>query len=296
MIKLSTKIVPTFPPLYIITIIICFIPQDIELSVLGELQGGLVTEASGIAASRLNPDVLWTHNDSDGLNRIFAFNRQGKNLGIFYLANIVARDWEDLAIGPGPVKGVSYLYVAEIGDNDAQYPEKYIYRFPEPYIDPSAGLIVDTIKTIETITFRFPDSVRDAETLLLDPLNLDLYVISKREKNVHVYLAPHDQSLDSTITLTLVGNLSFRNATSGEFSPDGQHLLIKTYDNVFHWKRNPSEPLIQILSAAPDTLPYVIEPQGEAICWSPNGKGYYTISEEKDSLPVNLNFYNFNIR
>jgi hypothetical protein len=40
--------------------------------------------------------------------------------------------------------------------------------------------------------FQYPDGSRDAETLLLDPLTKDIYVISKREfEDIRVYRAPY---------------------------------------------------------------------------------------------------------
>ena len=46
---------------------------------LGLIEYGGINEASGIAASRKNADVLWIHNDSGGKNRISEFH------GIAYL-------------------------------------------------------------------------------------------------------------------------------------------------------------------------------------------------------------------
>jgi len=88
---------------------------------LGLIGYDAISEASGIAASRSNPDVLWTHNDGGDSPRLFAFNTQGKHLGVYSIAGVSNRDWEDMAIGPGPIDGQQYLYIGEIGDNDAQY-------------------------------------------------------------------------------------------------------------------------------------------------------------------------------
>ena len=43
-----------------------------------------------------------------------------------------ADDLEDIAVGRGPVDGVSYIYVADIGNNDYDKNVFTIYRFPEP--------------------------------------------------------------------------------------------------------------------------------------------------------------------
>ena len=44
----------------------------------------------------------------------------------------VNRDWEDIALGNGPVAGTNYIYLADIGDNSIDSSQYYIYRFAEP--------------------------------------------------------------------------------------------------------------------------------------------------------------------
>ena len=75
-----------------------------------------LNEISGVVESRTRTGVLWVHNDSGDTARIFAIGLDGRTLGTFGLAGIQARDWEDLAAGPGPVAGRRYLFVGDIGD------------------------------------------------------------------------------------------------------------------------------------------------------------------------------------
>jgi len=91
----------------------------------------------------------------------------------------------DVAIGPGAKRNKKYVYVAEIGDNNAQYDFKYLYRFEEPSIKDGAEQI---IKNVETLVIKMPDGKRDTETLMIDPSTNDIYIISKREEKVHLYL------------------------------------------------------------------------------------------------------------
>ena len=100
---------------------------------MGLLEYPPINEASGVAVSRKNSDVLWTHNDKGDSNRVFACNSQGKHLGVYSIGGATNRDWEDIAVGPGPVSGQQYLYVGEIGDNSAKYDLKHIYRVPEAF-------------------------------------------------------------------------------------------------------------------------------------------------------------------
>jgi len=45
------------------------------------------------------------------------------------------------------------------------------------------------------------------------------------------------------------------------------------------------------LAKKPSTLPYVLEPQGEGICFDAADTGYFTISEKALASSVKLYFY-----
>src|SRR5262245_49162472 len=74
--------------------------------VSGVVSFGALTEASGIAASARNPGVLWTHNDGGG-GKIWALSTNAARLATFDVSHV--DDLEDIAVGPGPAAGVSYL-------------------------------------------------------------------------------------------------------------------------------------------------------------------------------------------
>ena len=258
---------------------------------LGLIEYDPINEASGIAMSKKNTDVLWTHNDSGDQNRIYALNSQGKHLGVYYIDGVLARDWEDIALGPGPVDGEYYLYIGEIGDNDSQYDLKYIYRVLEPAVDSNQVPLDTTIFGAETITFQYPDGNRNAETLMVDPLTKDIYVVSKREGIARVYRAPYPQSTTDTVTVEHVATLNLTNTVGGDISPSGRELLIKTYSNIYYWCRTPEQNLWQAFDNEPVIVSYIPEPQGEAICWDSDGMGYYTTSEELFGFQAHLYFY-----
>jgi len=259
---------------------------------LGVIEYAPINEASGIAASRKNLGVLWTHNDSGDPNRVFAFNNHGEHLGVYYIDGAGALDWEDMAVGPGPDSGVQYLYIGDIGDNQAQRELKYIYRVPEPDVDSNQTPIDTTIYGTEIITYKYPDGKRDAETVMVDPLTKDIYVVSKRENNVRVYRAQYPQSTTDTLILEHKVTLDSTQITGGDISPSGLEILIKTYFNIFYWYREPGQELWEALANEPLIVPYIWEPQGEAVGWEPEEiGGYYTISEERQGIPAHLYFY-----
>lgn len=249
-----------------------------------------IDEASGLVASRQNPNALWTHNDSGGKSRLFLVGSKGEDLGVLKLEGIKARDWEDVALGSGPEAGVSYLYVGDIGDNKARHATKRIYRFVEPVLEGKTSVTISADE-IDTLEFQYPDGKRDAETLMIDPLSKDIYVVSKREDRVHLYLAPYPQSTTEVISLQMVGTLPLTYIVAGDISPDGQEVLLKDYNQVFYWRRKGSESIAELLLSAPTRLPYEAEPQGESIAWARDKAGYYTLSEERDEAVAELMFY-----
>jgi hypothetical protein len=250
-----------------------------------------IDEASGIAASRLNAGILWVHNDSGDKSRIFALNTSGRLCATVYLKGIEARDWEDIAVSTGPDSGISYIYIAETGDNKARYDEKRIYRFREPLIDSSKSNVIETVSNVETIRFRYADGMRDAEALMVDPLTRDCYIVTKREMNVRIYRLPFPQDTMKTVTVKYLDTLDLSVIVAADISGDGSEVIMKNYSEVLYWKMKPKESIIKMVRRKPQKLPYIKESQGEAVCFSADGKGYYTIGEKKVKEECHLYFY-----
>ena len=257
----------------------------------GLIENENLTEASGLVVSRSNPAVIWSHNDSGGQARLFLVGPSGNDLGEFKLTGIENRDWEDIAIGPGPEDGKTYIYVGDIGDNISRYKEKTIYRMIEPDISSIDEKITGEIAGTESIKFEYPDGIRDAETLMVDPLSKDLYIISKREPQVGIYLLKYPYSTTEVNVLEKIGKISLSNVVGGDISADGNEVLLKTYSAVYCWEKKGDEDVGTLLQNEPVRLPYFREPQGEAIGWKVDGSGFYTVSEEPRGIEANLFFY-----
>lgn len=250
---------------------------------IGTIESSEITEASGITASRKNPGVFWTHNDSGGKSRVFAFDSLGRDLGFYYIAGIQNRDWEDIAVGPGPIEGEQYLYIADIGDNSLHYDTKYIYRVREPHVSVDQTPIDTVLYKVERLVFQYPDGNRNAETIMIDPLTLDIYIVSK-ESATKVYRAAwpytfHAAPTFDVDTLEVVTSFTFDTAVGGDISPDGREILIKKYNVMYYWTRDEDQTIDEAFEADIRTVPYFIEPQGEAVCWASDSSGYYTLSE-----------------
>jgi hypothetical protein len=255
------------------------------------LEPGKVDEASGLADSRTLDGYLWTHEDAGNLSLLYLISREGKVVQQYEPAGIINRDWEDIAVGPGPKQGVSYLYLGDIGNNDANASTDvlFIYRMPEPTSLDGTFRAAD----IDRISYRYPDGPRDAEALLVDPQTKDLFIISKELDRANLYRLPYPQSVSEVLTAEKIGSIpSVQIATGGDIAFDGQEILVRTYTNIFYWKRGPNETVGQVLSRSPNkTVPYELEPQGEAVCFDREAKGYFTLSERRSAANVTLNYF-----
>ena len=246
---------------------------------VGVVETDLIREASGMVASRQNANVLWVHNDSGDGARLFAIDTQGRLLGVCRVRGARARDWEDIAIGPGPEAGRYYLYIGDIGDNRARHRSVRIYRVGEPEVDSVRPFAEMTIGPTETIELTYPNGPRDAETLLVDPQTRDIYIISKRELFNAVYRAPYPQSTTAPAVMQRVATLPWGFAVAGDVSPDGRRVIVRSPHKASLWRRPDTQPLWRAFMEKPVGIPLMSEPQGEALAFDGKGQGYFTLSE-----------------
>jgi hypothetical protein len=246
---------------------------------MGKLENAALRELSGIAASRRNPGVLYVHNDSGDAPRLYAINEKAQLLGVCRIEGAQTRDWEDIAVGPGPEPNRPCVYLGDIGDNAAKRPEVVVYRVPEPEIDPATPFGQVTTGRADALRLVYPDRPRDAETLLVDPLTRDVYLIAKRELFARVYRAAYPQSTTQPTRMKQLTMLPWSFPTAGDVSPDGRRVIVRSLHNASLWDRPAGEPLWRAFSGRQTSLPLADEPQGEAICFDSLGTGYFTISE-----------------
>ena len=257
---------------------------------LAELNDKDLKEISGIAASINNPKHFWVHNDAGNKAEVYLLDESLQVKLICQLKGIENLDWEDISVGPGPDPDKQYVYIGDIGDNDAKAREKYIYRFEEPAL---AGDMKREISVVSKITFQLEGGSRDTETLLLDPKTKNLYVVSKREQSVHLYELKYPYDANINIASRLI-SLPMTRVVGGDFSRDGNEILLKNYDHVYYWNADSSLSIAERLTSPASQLSYKREPQGEAITWAHDGSGFYTLSEVTKGESVYLYFYKRN--
>lgn len=251
----------------------------------GTVQSDQVVEASGLVASRQYAGVLWTHNDSGDSARFFALNEVGEDLGEYELAEASAYDWEDMALGPGPVEGVDYLLLADIGDNAAVRDSVTIFRVAEPVPGAAEGGD-NTLSQWDAIELVYPDGAHDAEAFISDPESGDWLIITKVMKGeCGVYHAAHPQEVaEGPTVLEYSGPLAFEMATAADISPAGSLIVVRSYVHAEAWSRVPGMSLTEALFGAPCPVPLAPEFQGETVAFSHHGKDYFTLSEGSSQI------------
>ncbi|BCG58252.1 sugar-binding protein [Paenibacillus sp. URB8-2] len=287
-------------------------------TLIGSFNTDLIHESSGLAASRQNANVLYTHNDSGDIARFFAVNTSGNLLGIYQLDGATATDWEDMAVGPGPVAGVNYVYLGDIGDNSSNRngttrPNVAIYRTPEPTVsnpptppDPTA-VTTQHISSAnwEKIILQYPGGPTNSEALMVDPVTGDLFLVMKEHTDGDPALKNRvckasKASLDAyadtgnVLTMTQVALVTPRlnsvrtvGPTAADISPDGSLILIKNLEEAFIWQRSPGESVESVLAGnevAPIYVPVAVGQtlsvgNGEAATFAADGSKFYTVTE-----------------
>jgi len=246
------------------------------------ITAGIIDEASGLADSYANAGFLWVNQDSDNPTKIYLLGHDGKHGKSIHIDNVTNRDWEEIMVGDGPTAGKKYVYIGDIGDNQKQYDEYFIYRFEEPFIT------TDTVKSIDKIRFKYDDGRHDAEAFFIDAAKNIYIIIKTTQENAKVYQLSYPYSTTSLNTATYIATLSYTGVVGASYNSSGE-LLVKTYNNIFYYQSNQS--VLNTLKGSYSTLSYQIEPQGEAISFANNGSGFYTLSEKAFASLVNLNYY-----
>ncbi|QIP13494.1 PE-PGRS family protein [Spirosoma aureum] len=260
-----------------------FTPEPTAASV----PSGLIDKVTGLADSRSQPGNLWAIQEGGTPLVLTMLGQDGTIKGSISVPRFTNRDWEDLAIGPGPTEGTNYLYIGDIGDINVQNSISQIYRLPEP------PTLRTAITQIERINFQYPDRLQDARAMFVDPLTKDIYIVANRNPNVHLYRLPYPQNINAITVAEAFGELPIVSPVTGAtISPDGSEILVRTYTQVYYWKRKPNQSVADVLqNTISRPAPLSSEPKGEAICFDKDGKGYFSLSQKTSAASVNLYYY-----
>lgn len=243
-----------------------------------------INESSGIAASRTEQGVYYTHNDSGDAARFFRFDRTGKVTGEFSLDGVEAIDWEDMA--SARLNGRSFLYLGDVGDNSKKRKSVRVYRVEEPKGGSRA------IERFDTIELSYPDGAHNCEAVMVHPKTGDLWLVSKVDQGrSQVFVGKMPQG-SGKIDLAQVGTIEVGGTlpatqmiTGGDISPDGKQVLLLTYTAAYEFEA-PIDRFADWIRSKPKMIRTKIENQSEAVCFSRDGS---TILATSEGVPCPVN-------
>ncbi len=244
-------------------------------SVVFSLSDPRLDEISGLAPGLASPSVVYAENDSGDSARFFALDaRTGAVRGVYSVSGAHNVDWEDLAVAPDSA-GHDSVWLADIGDNDAERADVTVYRVDEPRL--SAGQDVGDVATSapDVWTLRYPDGAVNAESFMVAPGGIG-YLVTKSVLGAStVYRLPvrpgageltevarvQFAPAGSADPFGVVGELT---ATGASISPDGSLLAIRTYSDAYLWHLSDGD-VAAALRAEPTRVTLPDQPQGESI-------------------------------
>lgn len=259
--------------------------------VVGKIADPKIDESSGLIASRCQPDVFWTHNDSGDDAFIYALNRSGAKLGTWAVPNAKNYDWEDIA-GYKDSAGRCFIYIGEIGDNDRKRPYHTIYRVEEPKISSEATETNQErparTEPAEILNFIYPEGDPDAETLLVEPNSAQVYVVTKRKSGpAGVYNLGNTFGRGESLIAEKVADVSMPAVpngfvTGGDVSPDGRRVIISDYAAGYELiLPEGSSNFDDIWKQQPEIVDLGRRKIGESACYGPEGNSIFASSEGK---------------
>jgi hypothetical protein len=228
-------------------------------------------EGSGLAASRRTPGRFWSHNDS-GDPVLFALDSNGRVTGRLSISGATVEDWEAVAVGPCP--SGSCIYVADIGDNEAERKQITVYRIAEPAEASGSAKVADIFHA------TYPDGSHDAEALLVTADGRLLIVTKGETGPVSLYRFPSELRSATTMRLERVGGARNPGSTAktdritdGTVSPDGRWIALRSTRALTFYRA------ADLLAgnwreAGRVALGSVGEPQGEGVTFGSNDSVY----------------------
>ena len=259
-----------------------------------------LVENSAAAMSLRQTGVLFTINDSGNDALLFAIDTTGANRGIWRVSGASNIDWEAASMGPcgGAQQASSCVYIGDTGDNSGPRGAPAIYRVAEPTADGMRGFV-----QAEVVRYTYPDQRHDVEAMYVAQ-NGDVVLITKRplpDRSGHlrqalVFRVPasawgaHDRVVAQlTDSLPIVpGSVPFRLITDASLAPDGRHLAVRTYAQVFIFATDSVTGAVNH-AVAPTVcdVSSLGEAQGEGVTWA-NAIGRLVFTSEGRRAPLNL--------
>ncbi|MCR9202183.1 MAG: hypothetical protein NXI04_26370 [Planctomycetaceae bacterium] len=254
---------------------------------VGTLDHELLSESSGIAASRNHPGHVWIHNDSGDEPHLYLVNPRGQLIAIVKLTGAVATDWEDMC--SFSIKGTHYLLIGDIGDNDHRRdgdrkPLSRLYLIEEPKVPRANGLPTITHPVRSFIDFTYEDGIFNCEGLAWDPIDKQALVLTKEAPNkCGLYGVPLDMRRKrQQVKADRLASPFLPYVTALDVAPDGSELIVGSMFSGLRVQRAAGQSWKQAFAASAASVDLPGRIQGETICYDPTGQWLYLNSEGRN--------------
>ncbi|HEY4216491.1 MAG TPA: hypothetical protein VGM67_05105 [Gemmatimonadaceae bacterium] len=274
--------------------------QPTDIKIVSTHPRSILTENSAAVMSEQQPGVFFTINDSGNDPILFAMDTSGTDRGAWVVRGATDNDWESGSMGPcAPTDSArECVYVGDTGDNMAERRTHAIYRIDEP----AAHGQTDSV-TAEQLFYRYSDAPHDVEAMYIAP-NGDLFLITKRRlhapsgalRQALVFRVPSEAwNSRDTVTAEIVDSLSIvpgsspmRSITDASLAPDGRHLAVRTYSQLYVYATDSASGRV-VNTVAPSICNIVAlgEAQGEGVTWV-SSTGRFLFTSEGVTEPIRL--------
>ena len=259
-----------------------------------------LVENSAAAMSETQPGVLFSINDSGNDALLFAVDTLGADRGVWRVTNAKNVDWESAALGPCGDSGARArcVYIGDTGDNTSRHPTRTIYRVAEPTASGKRSRV-----RAEALIYRYADGPHDVEAMYV-PANGDVVLITKRPlrdatrrlRPALVFRLPRSAWNDAAVAVAQLvdsvpivpGSAPLRLVTDASLAPDGRHLAVRTYTQVYIVATDPvSGAVNHAVAASVCNVTSLGEPQGEGVTWG-DSSGRLVFTSEGANQPLRL--------
>jgi hypothetical protein len=265
-----------------------------------------LVENSAATLSHTQPGVWFTVNDSGNDPLLFALDTTGADRGMWRVMGATNVDWEAASVGPCSLgladssAASECVYIGDVGDNEAKRKSRVIYQVVEPAAQP-AGYTgsVDA----KRLRYRYSDGPHDVEAMYV-ARNGDTFLLTKRRlldangrarSSLVFQLPTSDWGTDSTVVAQLVdslpivpGSAPMRVVTDAALSPDGRHLAVRTYAQVYVFATDSITG--RVIGAIPPTTCNIVGTErspGEGVAWF-GRTGKLMLTAEGRSSPLDV--------
>jgi hypothetical protein len=260
-----------------------------------------LVENSAAAMSAGQPGVLFTINDSGNEAVLFALDTTGADRGAWRVDGSRNVDWEAAAIGPCAADPrPRCVYIGDTGDNTGSNAPRAIYRVDEPPAKDSAftGSI-----TAQKLSYSYSEARHDVEAMYVAP-NGDIFLITKRPLRTFrrglrpalIFRIPAAAwnekgaviaQLDDSLPI-VPGSAPLRTITDASLAPDGRHLAVRTYTQVYIFATDLLTARVNhTIAPAVCNIVTLGEPQGEGVTWA-SSTGRLVFSSEGHGAPLHI--------